>query len=183
MRSISFRSVVTRVLSLAPLALVASLAACMAAMPKPNDIIAPSPISGNTGKYLSPYTSDGTVAQWVVKGRAAKLGGAIGSFAGRKAGEAALSQVPIIGGWLGGKAGDKAGREIALNWVGGEQTLRATSDLSFNRIDDLIVFLYTTHYDEKNKDWQETYDLTKAIYPDLESRWDEAIKKAPRKHS
>ena len=175
----SIRSPLLRVLSAASLAL--ALGACAASFPKPNDVLAPTPIASNTGKFLSPYTSDGTVAQWVVKGRAAKLGGAVGSFAGRKAGEAALNQVPIIGGWLGGKAGDKAGREIALSWVGGEQSLRAMSDLSFDRIDDMIVFLYATHYDEKNKDWRETFDLTKTIYPELESHWSKAIKKAPRK--
>jgi hypothetical protein len=163
-----------------PIVLFAALGAC-SHLPQPNQVVAPTPIPSNTGKYLSPYTSDGTVAEWVVKGRAAKLGGAIGGFAGRKAGEAAVGQVPIIGGWLGGKAGDKAGREIALGWVGGESALRASSDLSFDRIDDMIVFLYANHYDETNKDWRETFDLTKAIYPDVEKHWSSAIKHAPRK--
>jgi hypothetical protein len=167
--------------SMALLGVVMALTACAAGMPRPNEIVAPAPIPTNSGKFLSPYTSDGTVAQWVVKGRAAKLGGAVGGLAGRKAGEAALNQVPVFGGWLGKKAGEKAGREIALAWVGGEETLRSTSDLSFDRIDDMIVFLYANHYNDANKDWKETYDLTKAIYPDVEKRWSDAIKKAPRK--
>jgi hypothetical protein len=166
-------------LALSLVALV-MLTAC-AGMPRPNEVVAPAPIPSNTGKFLSPYTSDGTVAPWVVKGRAAKLGGAIGGFAGRKVGEAAIGTVPFVGGWLGRKAGDKAGREIALKMVGGEQALRETSDLSFDAVDDLIVFLYASHWDEKNKDWNEAFDLTKAIYPDLEKRWNDAIKKAPRK--
>jgi phage tail tape-measure protein len=119
----------------------------------------------------------------VVKGRSAKLGAAVGRYAGAKTGEAALSAVPIVGNWLGGKAGDKAGREIALRLVGGQETMRETSDLSFDRMEDMIVYLYARHYDPKNKEWRETFDLTKEIYPDIEKKWVKALKKAPRRRS
>ncbi|MEX2285388.1 MAG: hypothetical protein WEE89_23080 [Gemmatimonadota bacterium] len=162
------------------LGLVGSTLACAGALPRPGQIVAPPARTDNSGKFLSPYTSDGTVAPWVVKGRSAKLGAAVGSFAGRKGGEAALNTVPLVGGWLGGKAGDRAGREIALRWVGGENAMRETSDLSFDQVDDMIVYLYSKHYVEKDKEWEEVFDLTKQIYPDLEKRWTKAIKKAKR---
>lgn len=165
---------------LALLAASLLLTAC-AGMPRPNQVVAPEPIRANTGKYLSPYTSDGTIAPWVVKGRAAKAGAAVGGFVGTKAGEQALSAVPVFGGFLGRKAGEKAGREIALRMVGGEKAMRDSSDLSFRTADDLIVYLYATHYREKDKEFEAALDLTKAIYPDVEKRWVSAIKKAPRR--
>lgn len=160
---------------------IAAVGACAKTMPPAGNLVAPKPINSSAGKYVSPYTSDGTVAEWVVKGRAAKLGGAVGNMAGEKAGEKLASNVPVFGGWLGGKVGNKVGREAALKWVGGEAAMRATSDLSFNTIDELIVYLYTEGYPTKSKDWAEVYDLTKAIYPDLESRWAEAINNASRR--
>jgi hypothetical protein len=155
--------------------------ACAHSLPAAGDLVAPKPIPSGTGKFVSPYTSDGTIAEWVVKGRAAKLGGAVGSMAGQKAGEKVASQVPIFGSWLGGKVGNKAGREIALKWVGGEAAMRATSDISFDSIDDLIVYLYTEGYPAKSKDWAEVYDLTTAIYPELADRWSDAISNARRR--
>lgn len=169
----------TRRRRLALLAASLLLTAC-AGMPRPNQVVAPEPIRANTGKYLSPYTSDGTIAPWVVKGRAAKAGAAVGGFVGTKAGEQALSAVPVFGGFLGRKAGEKAGREIALRMVGGEKAMRDSSDMSFASVDDLIVYLYARHYDAKNKEFNDALDLTKAIYPDVEKRWQPAIKKAPR---
>ena len=163
------------------LATVVALGACAHALPPSTALIAPTPIPSGSGKFVSPYTSDGTVAPWVVKGRSAKLGGAIGDMAGQKAGEKALSAVPIFGSWLGGKVGNRMGREIALRWVGGEEAMRTTSDVSFNNIDDLIVYLYTEGYPVKSKDWSDVFDLTKAIYPDLEDHWQDAIKNARRR--
>lgn len=161
-------------------ALALLFAGACASLPAPGQVNAPQPIPSSAGKFVSPYTSDGTVAEWVVKGRAAKLGGAVGSYAGQKAGEQALSVIPIFGGWLGSKAGNKMGREIALKWVGGEEAMRATSDLSFNSIDDLIVYLYAKEYPTKSKDWGDVFGLTKAIYTDLEDRWTAAIKHAKK---
>ena len=151
---------------------------CFAALPGPGEVRVPNAIPDASGEYLSPYTSDGTVAPWVAKGRAAKLGSAVGSMAGAKAGEAALSAVPIIGGWLGGKAGDRIGREVALAWVGGEDYMRETSDLSFHDVDDLIVYTYALH--STHEDFDEVVGLVKEIYPEVEKRWNKAIKRAEK---
>ena len=74
----------------------------------------PEPIFGNEGRYMCPYTEDGVAARWVDKSLNAKVGSAIGTAAGRYAGQKALELIPFIGGWLGGKAGDAAGRKIAI---------------------------------------------------------------------
>jgi len=44
------------------------------APPQPNELIAPLPREDSEGKYLSPYTSDGVVAEWVKKGKSAQMG-------------------------------------------------------------------------------------------------------------
>ena len=158
------------------LLLVLAVSACAGPLPAPADITPPTPIPDSSGEFLSPYTSDGTVAGWVTKGVAAQLGGEIGSLAGQEAGEAAMSSVPMLGGWLGRKAGEAAGREIALQWVGGWDEMRKTTDLSFNEVDHMIAYLYANHSD--HEDWEETMRLTKQIYPEVEQRWDDALRGA-----
>ena len=151
------------------------LAGC-ATMPKPNEVKVPKPIEGNSGKIMCPYTSDGTVTPWVEKGIYAKVGAAVGKYAGRKAGEKALSFIPFIGGALAEGAGEAAGREIAIELIGGRDYMKETSDLSFNKIDDLIVYLYANY--TTNEHWKKVEKLTNDIYPQLRKRWTIAIKKA-----
>ena len=161
------------------LAVLPLVAAC-ATLPTPDQVVVPVPRSDNQGEYLSPYTSDSTVAPWVRKARAAALGSAIGKEVGTRAGTAALSSVPVFGGLLGRKAGDAAGRAAALALVGGEEALREGSDLSFDRAEDLAVFLYayapsdTLEIREKPRVVSLTWDL----YPRVRDRWEKAIKKA-----
>ena len=81
------------------------LTACASAprIAAPNLITAPTPIVGNSGKYMSPYTEDGTVAAWVEKGRNASAGASIGGFLGAQAGQKVAENIPFIGGftdWL-----------------------------------------------------------------------------------
>lgn len=159
---------------------VALLAALLltgcATLPKPTELRAPTPLSDNSGKYLCPFTSDGTVSPWVAKGTSAKLGAAAGSFLGQKAGEKALERVPFVGGFLGRRAGEAAGRAAALNLVGGEAYMRETSDQSFDDVDDLIVFLYVRY--SEHEEFAQVLDLTQSIYPEVASRWEGALRRA-----
>ena len=155
------------------------LTAC-ASFPKPNEVMVPAPIQANTGKFLSPYTSDGTIAPWVRNARAAAAGAAIGGFVGRKAGEQALAGVPFIGGILGKKVGSAAGRAAALALVGGEDAMKRGSDLSFQSADELAVFLYAYQPADANeqKEKAKVISLTQDLYPDVADKWEGAIKKA-----
>src|SRR5690606_39612503 len=69
---------------------------------------APEPIYGNTGKYMSPFTEDGTIAPWIEKSMAAAAGAGLGGAVGAYAGQKALEQVPFFGGLLGSMAGKAA---------------------------------------------------------------------------
>lgn len=124
-----------------------------------------TPIEGNSGRYLSPFTSDGVAAAWVDKAINASLGSSLGGMAGAYAGQKALEQVPFIGGFLGQKAGAAAGRGIALKSVGGETYLRETSDLSFNNIHDMAKWLVQTHAGHAR--FAEIMKAAGQIYPEL----------------
>lgn len=141
--------------------------------------IAPQPIYGNTGEFMSPYTEDGVVAAWVDKALNAKLGAAVGRQAGSYAGRKAMENVPFIGGMLGQRAGDAAGRKIAIEASGGWEHIKETSDLSFNSLDDLAVYLYATN--SSHPDYAKVLEATYEIYPDLRTAYMPAIQNASRR--
>ena len=150
-----------------------------ATMLSPDKINAPPPISGNSGKYMCPYTSDGVVAEWVDKGMQARLGATVGSALGATAGTEVLKQIPLIGGWLGSKGGEAIGRKIAIDSSGGEDFIRKTSDLSFDSLDDLSVFMYVNY--SGHNDYQKVLSLTEEIYPKLKKEYPKAIMAASKR--
>lgn len=152
------------------------ISTCLSCMfPKPNQIAAPRPILNNSGKYMSPYTQDATIAEWVDTGMIASAASAIGSAIGREAGVRLLSAIPIIGGIFGGKAGDAAGRAIAIAACGGMKKIQNTSDLSFNNLQKLATWLYVTK--SQKEDYQKVLNLTCEIYPKLCKKYSKYIKK------
>lgn len=160
---------------IAAIVLALMLTACASAprLAMPTQIKAPSPIIGNTGKYMSPYTEDGTVAAWVEKGRSASAGAGIGGFLGAQAGQKVAENIPFVGGFLGQAIGESAGRAIALKMVGGEEFIRANSDLSFNSVQELAVYMYAKN--SSHKDFAEALKLTQEIYPELKQAYYPAI--------
>lgn len=138
--------------------------------------VAPEPIYGNTGEFMSPYTEDGVVADWVDKAINAKLGAAIGSQAGAYVGRKALENVPFFGGMLGQRAGDAAGRAVAIQASGGWEHIRATSDLSFASLEDMSVYLYAVHSSHPHFD--KVLEATYEIYPEMREIYWPAIQRA-----
>jgi len=166
--------------SCAILATVAFLAGCGPQMPKPDEVVAPQPIPDNSGKIMCPYTQDGVAAKWVDKALNAKAGSAIGKTAGAFIGAKAFEQIPFVGGLFGSMVGEAIGRKIAISAAGGWDFIKANSDLSFNNVDDMAVFLYAT-YCGKHEHYPKVLDATMEIYPDLRKRYMNAIMRAPRK--
>lgn len=148
-------------------------------MTPPNELVCPQPIQGNTGKYMCPYTQDGVLAEWTDKAINAKIGGAVGQYAGTFAGQKALEQVPFVGGFLGGKVGEQAGKAIAIKMAGGMDYIKKTSDLSFNSIDDMAVYIYVAHSNHEH--YKEALSATYEIYPELKQKYYVAISKAKHK--
>jgi len=172
-----------RAFGLLPLAIVtvALMSGCMITqpLPEPTVVIAPEPIVGSTGKYMCPYTQDGVLAEWVDNAIQAKIGATIGWHAGTYAGQKAFEKVPFFGGFLWGTVGEAAGRAIAIEASGGWDFIRSTSDLSFNSIDDMAVYLYVTH--SSHEHYNDALKATFEIYPQLKKRYNSAIRKAQRR--
>ena len=114
---------------------------------------------------MCPYTQDSVLAEWTDKAINAKIGATIGKHLGTYAGQKALEQVPFIGGMLGSKFGEEVGRKIAIESAGGMETIKSSSDISFNSIDDMSVYMYV-HY-SGNEHYQEALAAAFEIYPEL----------------
>jgi hypothetical protein len=135
--------------------------------------VAIKPIEGNTGEFMSPFTSDGVLAEWVDKAVNAKMGAAIGGAVGAYAGQKLAEQIPFVGGWLGQSLGNSAGRMIALEASGGEEFIKESSDLSFNNLSDLAVYMYVNH--SSSEHYQDALEATWEIYPDLKQTYMQAL--------
>lgn len=122
-------------------------------------------INGNTGLYMSPFTTDGVTAAWVTKSMSVKASGDIGAAAGSYAASKLLENVPF-GSMFGQAAGKAVGRTIALKSIGGEEFLKSTSDLSFTTYQDMAQHIKDNYSDRE--DIAAILAATYAIYPDLE---------------
>ncbi|MEO3879438.1 hypothetical protein [Rheinheimera fenheensis] len=151
------------------------LTACASApyVAQPSELTAPPAIMDNSGEYMSPFTSDGVVAEWVDKAVNAKAGASIGGMAGAYAGQKLAENIPFIGGFIGEAVGNTLGREVALNMSGGEEFIRSTSDISFHNLNDMAVWLYVNY--SANPHYQDALDSTFAIYPDLQQVYYQAL--------
>lgn len=139
----------------------------------PEQLTAPMPAQGNSGEYMSPYTSDGVLAEWVNNSVNAEMGSAIGGMAGAYAGQKLAENVPFIGGWLGQAAGESLGREVALEAAGGEEVIRDTSDVSFNSLQELAVWMYVNH--SSHPHYQDALDSAMSVYPELKQIYSSAL--------
>lgn len=148
-------------------------------MAQPSELQAPQPIAGNSGAYMSPYTTDSVLAEWVDKAVNAKTGAAVGGTAGAYAGQKLAENIPFFGSMLGQKVGESAGRAVAIKMSGGEELIKSSSDLSFNNLDEMSVWLYVTHSGHEH--YQAALDATFAIYPELQQTYYGALIRASAK--
>lgn len=161
-------------------------------LPAPAALVSPTPIEGTTGKYMSPFTSDGVTAGWVTKSMQVQAAGAVGAmagnYAGQKAAEKAAQQmataIPIPGmGFLAQKAGKSmgaaAGRGLALQAIGGEEFLKSSTDLSFNSLQDMAVYMYVNH--STHADYPKVAAAVAAIYPEFQTIYLPAVQSASLK--
>jgi len=136
----------------------------------PADYIASLPIPGTGGNYLSPYTDDEVVAEWVNQAINARMGATVGSTLGAVAGAQLGRNLPVpggqfIGGMLGSATGQSAGREAAIQSLGGWDFIRATSDYSFTNVRDMAEYLVYQFGDRS--DFMDVIAAASALYPAL----------------
>ncbi len=161
-------------------------------LPPPNSLLAPRPILGNTGKFMCPYTQDEVLADWVDKAINARLGAALGSLLGAVAAAQQLEEDaegedgdeyddvnPSERIAEGAREGEELGRQLAIALSGGWAYIRRTSDLSFNSIEVMAVYLYVEH--SSHDHYYAALDATFQIYPELRGIYVDAILKARRR--
>jgi hypothetical protein len=138
--------------------------------------VAPTPLTDKSGKFFSPYDSNGQLTGWANKALSANVGAAIGSKAGEKAGSMAASKIPLAGGLLAMGA-KKKGKELgALAAVGGADFVKQSSSFSFNSIEDLAVHMHINH--SGKADYIKAFAASMALYPGMEKTYESAIKQA-----
>jgi hypothetical protein len=142
----------------------------------PSSMTAPTPIEGSAGQYASPYTSDGVTAGWVTKSMQIKAGGQVGTVAGNYLGQKAAEKIPFVGSFVGKKVGGMAGRSLALQSIGGEEFIRSSTDLSFNSLNDMAVFIYVNY--STTPDYPKVLEATYAIYPEFQTAYTSALQSA-----
>ncbi len=147
--------------------------------PPPHRVVAPQPIPDASGPFVSPYTSDGVLAEWVDQAvnadTGAFLGGAGGAYAGMElAGNDTGDR--IAGAIIGLLIGMQLGRDLAIRAAGGWEGIRATSDLSFHDGGAMLVWMYAEHGDTEHYDG--ALRATFSIYPDLRGIYARAIRSA-----
>lgn len=141
-------------------------------------LAAPAPIAGNTGAYLLPYKADGTLTAWAEKAFSAQAGKAVGAKAGDAATNAVASKVPF-GGLAGGLIKKKTKEVGAIVAMGGMDFIKKNSELSVASLEDYAVYLHALHGADSN--FQLVLATAIALYPDLETRFEGAIKQAYQK--
>ena len=129
---------------------------------------APKPIEGSTGKFMSPFTSDGVTAEWVTKSMQVQASGSIGQAAGTLAAGELLKNVPFAG-MFAGDAVKAAARALALKSIGGEEFLKSSSDQSFDSLDDMAKYMYAYH--SSHAEYPKIVKATTAIYPGFEKAY------------
>lgn len=151
------------------------------AIPTPAELIVPEPIAGNTGEYMCPYTSDGVIAEWVDKAVQVKAGSSIGGMAGSYAAGRAVRMIPFVGGFMGDVVGESVGREIAIKAIGGSDFIKSKSDISFNSLEEMAVYLYVKY--SSHEHYKDALDAVMQIYPEMGSRYSPALQNAKKKVS
>lgn len=127
----------------------------------------------NQGKYLSPYTSDDVLAEWVNSVVVVNIGATMGAVAGAAAGGALAAAADFVPYGLGSllvaaataEIGKKVGREAAIAASGGWENIRSNTDRSFDSIDAMARYLASRYGDTAT--YSEAVRVTADLYPEL----------------
>ena len=147
-------------------------------IPFPSELLTPSYLEDNTGKYMSPFTSDLVVADWVDKAIDADIGSNLGGLIGTHLGRHILGEIPFVGASLGQDMGEFAGRELAMNAIGGKAFLKESSDISFDSVRDMAVYLFK--FNSEHPSYLQAVKATMVLYPELKEVYNQSIISAER---
>lgn len=166
-----------------PIVMIAFLALACSSLPKSKVPGDPVYIPSNQGKYMSPYTHDGVLADWVDKGVGVKAGAqlgktALGTTAGVIGDKYGGDIIGILGRTVGQLVGSAAARAATMKRIGGYEYVQATSDISFNSLRAMANFLRDNY--RRHPHFALAIDLTAEIYPEFGSNYAHWVKEAAR---
>lgn len=138
-------------------------------------LVAPDPRLDNEDGFLVPYKADGTLTDWGQRAMTARAGGAAGRAAGRRAGGFLAGRIPG-GGLLSGRVTEASGAAAAAQALGGWDEIRAQTELSFDNMDDLAVYMHVNY--AGTADYDKALGATMELYPELKNGYEAAIRRA-----
>lgn len=144
-------------------------------MPADTQLDLPPPIKGNNGEFMNPYRQDGSLTEWAEKALEASAGAAAGGAVGNQAANMLASKIPF-GGLFGSKIKETGKQQGAVMAAGGWDFIRDSSDQSFGSLDHLAAYMHFTY--GTRGDYSKAVAAAMSIYPELQDRYREAIRKA-----
>jgi len=142
------------------------------------DLRVPDPIDGSDGDYMFPFTKEGSLTSWGEKALTAQAGAQAGDMAADQGMKVIASSIPF-GGLFSGAAKKKAKSAGAVLAIGGWDFIKENTELSFEELSDLSVYMHSKFYGDPN--YETALAASMAVYPDLEKGHEKAIKRAYKK--
>ena len=136
------------------------------------EISPPEPLDGARGEYLSAYRLDGSLTEWAQKMLEAKPDGFSFGDCKKKSQKLTISGFSLGGGGKGSSCITK----VAVKSAGGKRAVAKTTELSFERLDNLAIYLHAMHRNDET--YEQALALTLTLYPELEDRYHRTILKA-----
>jgi len=139
---------------------------------------APKPIQGSKGDYMFPYSADGNINPWGEKALTAQVGSKVGEKVAEEGVKALASKIPF-GGLFAGAAKKQAKSSGAVLAIGGWDFIKENTDMSFDELRDLSVYMHSKFYGNEN--YETALAAAMGIYPELEKEHEKAISRAYKK--
>lgn len=118
------------------------------------------------------------MAEWVDQATQVRVKAEFGKLLGALLGAATAEREekdPVIGAVEGAAEGEERSRQAAIDWL----QVRRTSDLSFESLDNMAVYLYVHH--SSHPHYWDALEATWEIYPELKTRYCPAVLEAARR--
>jgi hypothetical protein len=125
----------------------------------------PEPLPHNEGPFLFPYTRDGTLTTWAKRAARADLGRMIGNRGAEVIAQELRQDGTPFAGTIGDRMGEKISRKLVLLAMGGNKRIRESSELSFDRLEELALYLHARYHGTEHYDQAVT--ALRALYPDF----------------
>ncbi|MEM9378580.1 MAG: hypothetical protein AAGB93_01430 [Planctomycetota bacterium] len=159
------------------LALLAVLLSCSSTetpLPDPVLVESPAPRSDAGGRFVSPYLDSGELTAWAAGAIEAGAHVDAATALGLQRDDIVGSGLALVGRAFTGDAEEAS--ETTLAAVGGWETIRSTSNVSFDSADGLAAYLYGEHL--RSGSFPAALKLTFDLYPEVEATFFSSVRSA-----